>query len=264
MSESQSAHVPRKGRLKQSATRSVFDPKMSFDRMCQEAARLGCKAFDYAGPEELPTLRKYGLSSSLYPADAGVAGLGQKERHDQLERIVREAIDAAAANGIPNIPGIAGARNSMSYEQGADNCVAFFNRVKGHAEDKGITLCMGILDSKYDHPGELCDHIAWGVEVCKRVNSPRVKLLFDIYSVQTMDGDVCDNIRQNFQWIAHFQTAGVPRQHEIDDTQELNYKFVAMTILQLGYTGFIAHEYHPTPGRDPIQSLEQAIGIMDV
>jgi hydroxypyruvate isomerase len=110
----------------------------------------------------------------------------------------------------------------------------------------------------------MCDHTAWGVGVCKRVNSPRVKLLFDIYHVQIMDGDVCNNIRNNFHWIAHFHTAGVPGRHEIDDTQELNYRFVARTILELGYTGFLAHEYYPAPGRDPIHSLDQAIGIMDV
>jgi hydroxypyruvate isomerase len=260
----QSSPVPRKGRLKQSATRGVFGPKMPFDRMCREAARLGCKAFDYTGRKELPTLKKYGLVSSLYPADAGIVGMNHTERHDRLERIVRGTIDDAAANGIPNILCAAGARKNTSYEEGADNCVTFFNRVKGYAEDKNVTLCMEILNSKYDHPDEMCDHTAWGVGVCKRVNSPRVKLLFDIYHVQIMDGDVCNNIRNNFHWIAHFHTAGVPGRHEIDDTQELNYRFVARTILELGYTGFLAHEYYPAPGRDPIHSLDQAIGIMDV
>jgi hydroxypyruvate isomerase len=110
----------------------------------------------------------------------------------------------------------------------------------------------------------MCDHLAWGVDVVQRVNSPRVKLLYDIYHAQIMDGDICRNIQQNFQWIAHFHTGGVPGRHELDDTQELNYRFIAKTIADLGYTGYIAHEFRPTPGRDPIQSLKQAIEIMTV
>src|SRR3974390_1088215 len=143
--------VPRKRNLKQSAASGVFGPKMSFDRMCREAARLGCNGFDYAGPKELPTLRKYGLVSSLYPADAGIVGMNRKERHDRLEKIVHHVIDDAAAHSIPNVLCTAGARTGLSDEQGSDHCVAFFNRVKQHAEDKGINLCMEILNSKYDH-----------------------------------------------------------------------------------------------------------------
>lgn len=256
--------VPRKGNLKQSAMRGVFDPSMSLDRMCREAARLGCKAFDFASPRELPTLGKYGLISSLYPADAGIVGMNREERHDRLEKIVRRVIGDAAAHQIPDVLCTAGSRKGLSDERGADHCVAFFNRVKRYAEQSGITLCMEILNSKYDHPGEMCDHVAWAVEVCKRVNSPRVKLLFDIYHVQIMDGDVCEHIRANFPWIGHFHTGGVPGRHEIDETQELNYRFIAKTILELGYTGYIAHEYHPAAGRDPIQSLDHAVSIMDV
>ena len=164
---------------------------------------------------------------------------------------------------------VAGQRRGMPYEEGADHCVAFFNRVKAHAEDKGVTICLEIMNSKFKDNAlgrfdQICDHVAWGAGVVKRVNSPRIKLLFDIYHVQTMDGDVTRNIRENIQWIAHFHTGGVPGRHEIDDTQELNYRFVAQAIADLGFTGYIAHEYRPTPGRDPLQDLAQAMDIMTV
>ena len=119
-------------------------------------------------------------------------------------------------------------------------------------------------DEQVDRPDQFCDHVAWGVNVCQRVNSPRIKLLFDIYHVQIQDGNVCANIRDNFQWIAHFHTAGVPGRHEIDETQELNYRFVAQTIADLGYTGYVAHEYTPAPGRDSLASLRRTLEIMNV
>ena len=132
-----------------------------------------------------------------------------------------------------------------------------------------MNICLEIMNSKYDDPNigrtdQICDHVAWGFGVCKRVNSPRVKLLFDIYHAQIMDGNVCENIRQNIQWIGHFHTGGVPGRHELDDTQELNYGFVAKTIADAGFTGYVAHEFRPAPGRDPVQSLTQAVQLMDV
>jgi hydroxypyruvate isomerase len=143
------------------------------------------------------------------------------------------------------------------------------NRVKGHAEDKGVTICIEVMNSKFKdsrlgREDQICDHLAWGVDVCKRVNSPRVKVLFDIYHVQIMDGDICDNIRQNFAWIAHFHTGGVPGRHVIDSTQELNYRFIAQTIADLNFTDYVAHEFRPEPGHDPIEGLKQAIAIMNV
>ena len=131
------------------------------------------------------------------------------------------------------IPVVGGQRRGLSFEAGADNCVSFFNRIKAHAEDKGITVCIEVMN-KYDRPDQFCDHVTWGVDVCRRVNSPRIKLLFDIYHVQIQDGDICRNLRDNLQWIAHIHTAGVPGRHEIDETQELNYRFIAQTWLILG------------------------------
>jgi hydroxypyruvate isomerase len=260
-----------KGRLKQCAMRVNFDPKMRFEDMCRTAANLGCYGMDLIGAKDWPTLRKYGL----IPTMAGSApvtiqdGLIHKELHDSIEKGLRPVIDECAANGVPNIITVGGQRKGMSNEEGADNCVAILNRLKAQAEDKGVTICMEIMNSKLtpDTLGRLdqiCDHVAWGIGVCKRVNSPRVKLLFDIYHVQVMDGDICRNIQQNFQWIGHFHTGGNPGRHELDDTQEINYRFVAKTIADLGFTGYVSHEFRPTPGRDPVESLKQALEIMSV
>ena len=157
-----------------------------------------------------------------------------------------------------------GNRRGMDDRVGADNCVAFLNKVKAQAEDKGVTICMEYLNSKVNHKDYMFDHIAWGVDVMKRVNSPRVKILFDIYHAQIMDGDIVRNIRDNFQHIAHFHTGGNPGRHDIDDTQELNYRFIAQAIADLGFTGFVSHEYSPAPGHDPIATLNKAIEICDV
>lgn len=260
-----------KGRLKQSAMRANFDPKMSFEDMCREAARLGCWGMDLIAAQDWPILKKYGLIPTMGPT-GGVSfeqGLIHPEIHDQLEKSVKAALDQCAAGGCPNMITVGGQRKGMSYEEGADHCVAFFNRVKGHAEDKAVTICLEIMNNKFTDPllgrvDQICNHVDWAVNVIKRVNSPRVKLLFDIYHVQVMDGDVCQRIRENIQWIGHFHTGGVPGRHELDDTQELNYKFIAKAIADLGFTGYIAHEYRPAPGRDPIEDLAQALSILEV
>lgn len=254
------------GRLKQCVTRFPFDPKLPLEDMCREAAGLGCVGFDLIAPKDWPTLRKYGLTPTMAPP-GGVTiedGIIHKEKHDEFVKALGAAIDECASGGCPNIITVGGQRHGMAYAEGADNAVTFLNRMKAHAEDKGVTICMEVMNSKYDRIDQICDHIAWGVDVCKRVDSPRVKILFDIYHAQIMDGDICRHIQQNFQWIAHFHTGGVPGRHEIDETQELNYRFIAKTIADLGYTGYIAHEFRPSPGRDPVESLRQAIAIMNV
>jgi hydroxypyruvate isomerase len=267
----QTEATPRKGRLKQCVTGFPFDPKMSFEDRCREAAQLGCVGYDLVGPKDWPTLKKYGLIPTMAPP-GGVTmedGIIHKEAHEKSLAALGASIDECAAGGCPNIITVGGQRRGMADAEGADNAVAFLNRIKSRAEDKGVTICMEIMNSKLQDPGlgrkdQMCDHIAWGVDVVKRVNSPRVRLLCDIYHLQIMDGDVCRNIQQNFQWIAHFHTGGVPDRHELDDTQELNYHFIAKTIADLGYAGYIAHEFRPAPGRDPVQSLKQAIEIITV
>ena len=264
---------PRTGRIKQALMRVNFgrDTKSTFDDMCREAARIGCHGFDLVGPQDWPTLKKYGLICTMAPA-MGVTirdGLIRPELHDAIDRAMHAEIDQCAASGCPNIITVGGERRGIGYDEGKDHAVALLNRVKAHAEDKGVTICIEVVNSKYKDPefgraDAIFDHLLWGVDLCKRVNSPRVKILFDIYHVQIMDGDVCANIREYFPLIAHFHAAGVPGRHELDDTQELNYRFVAKTIADLGFTGYIAHEWRPSPGRDPVESLQRVFDIMNV
>src|SRR5579862_4592939 len=257
----------RKGRIKQGITRGVFGRQANIEDCCREAAKLGIRGFDLIGPADWPVLKKYGLVPSMYPPGPGGTipdALNRKENHDRLEKAMRAAIDESAANGVPNVITFSGNRRGMPDQEGADNCVAFLNKVKAQAEDKSVTIAMEFLNSKVNHKDYMFDHMTWGVDVMKRVNSPRVKILYDIYHAQIMDGDIVRNIRDNFRWIGHFHTGGNPGRHEIDDTQELNYRFVAKAIAELGYTGYVAHEYSPSPGHDPVQSLNQAMEIFDV
>jgi hydroxypyruvate isomerase len=263
----QTAAPERKGRLKQCVTQAVFARGMSLEDACREAAQAGCYGFDLIEPKDWPLLKKYGLIPTMYPPGPGgtiTDALNRPENHARLERSMHAALDEAAANGVPNLIAFSGNRNGMADAEGADHCVEFLNRVKAHAEDKGVTISMECLNSKVDHKDYMFDHIAWGVEVMKRVNSPRVKILFDIYHVQVMDGDIVRKIREHFQWIGHFHTGGNPGRHEIDDSQELNYHFVAQAIADLNFTGYVAHEYSPARGRDPLVSLAQAMKIMQV
>ena len=271
--DAQPAARARKGRIKQALMRFAFGPAptLTFDDMCREAARLGYVGFDLTGPPDWPTLEKHGLICTMAPA-MGVTirdGLIRPELHQAIERSMHEEIDLCAARKFPNIITVGGERRGIGYEEGKEHCAALLNRVKSHAEDKGITICIEVVNSKYKDPeygraDAIFDRLAWGADVCRRVNSPRVKMLFDIYHVQIMEGDVCANIREYFPLIAHFHAAGVPGRHEIDETQELNYRFVAQTIADLGFSGYVAHEYRPTPGRDPLESLRRTVEIMDV
>ena len=256
----------RKGRIKQGVTRGVFGRGAALEDSCREAARLGIKGFDLIGPADWPTLKKYGLVPSMYPPGPGgtiAEGLCRKENHDRLRTAMRAAIDEAAAAGVPNIITFPGERKGMGDQEGADNCVAFLDGIKAQAEDKQITICMEYLNSKVNHKDYMFDHIAWGVDVMKRVNSPRVKILYDIYHAQIMDGDIVRNIRDHYQWIHHFHTGGNPGRKEIDETQELNYRFIMKAIADLGFTGFVTHEYSPTQGNDPLAVLAKAMEICD-
>ncbi len=255
-----------RGRLKQSVTAGVFKGmNMSLDQMCRTSAEAGIYGFDLVDAKDWPVLTKYGLVPTMMPPPWGGTisdALNRKENHDRIRESITKAMDLAAQARCPNVITFSGNRRGMSDEEGADNCVLFLNSVKAHAEDKGVNICMELLNSKVNHPDYMCDHSAWGVRLMKRVNSPRVKLLYDIYHMQIMEGDIVRTVRDNIQYIGHFHTGGNPGRHEIDGTQELNYHFVAQAIADLGYSGVIAHEY--TPVRDPIASLKQAIEICTV
>jgi hydroxypyruvate isomerase len=264
------AAAPRAGRIKQSVMGSVWGTsKLSIEERCRTLARIGFKGMDLPTAEQVPTLKANGLTPTMMTGTGSSFqnGLIRKEMHDAFEAETRKGIDMCAALGCPNLIGLPGERRGMSYEEGADNAVAFLNRVKGYAEQKGITLCMEITNSKVvadQRTDQIFNRLAWGLDVCRRTNSPRVKIVYDIYHVQISDGDVTRNLRDNLDYICHIHVAGVPSRNEIDDTQELNYPFIATAIADSGYTGFVAHEYRPTAGRDVIQSLERCFEIMDV
>jgi hydroxypyruvate isomerase len=265
--------APRKGRIKQALMRVNFGAgsKLTFDDMCREAARAGFHGFDLVGPQDWPTLKKYGLVCTMAPA-MGVTirdGLIRPELHAAIEKSMHDEIDLCASNGWPNIITVGGERRGIGYEEGKEQCIALLNRVKAHAEDKSVTIGIEVVNSKYTDPefgraDAIFDHLEWGADVCRRVGSPRVKILFDIYHVQIMDGDVCANIRKYYPLISHFHAAGVPGRHEPDGTQELNYRFIASTIADLGFAGYIAHEYRPSPGRDPVEDLRHVMEVMDI
>ncbi len=260
--------APRKGRIKQGVTAGVFGGLGTLEEQCREASRLGIKGYDLRNtPADWAILKKYGLTPTMYQgpvANSIPRGLNNKANHAEFEISAHKGIDEAAENGIPNIITFAGNRmEGLTDSEGADNCVEFLNKIKAHAEEKGVTICMEYLNSKVNHKGYMFDHIAWGVDVMKRVNSPRIKILYDIYHAQIQDGDLVRNIRDNFQWIGHFHTGGNPGRHDVDETQEINYRFVAQAIADLGYTGYISHEYSPAPGHEPIATLEKAIEICD-
>jgi hydroxypyruvate isomerase len=263
-----SAPVQLKGRLKQGVTGGVFRGRqMTFDEQCKAAADLGITGYDLQGPDHWAVMKKYGLAPTMYPPGPGgqlVDALAKAENHAKLEPLLHAAIDEAKANGCPNIITFSGNRKGMDDKVGADNTVAFLNKVKSHAEDKGVNLCIEYLNSKVNHKDYMFDHITWGVDVCSRVNSPNVGILYDIYHAQIMDGDLVRNIRTHIKWIKHFHTGGNPDRHDIDETQEINYRFVAQAIADTGYRGDISHEYTPAQGHDPIEVLKKAIQICDV
>jgi hydroxypyruvate isomerase len=265
--------IARNGRIKQGLWRSNFgtDTKLTFDDQCREAARLGCYGFDLIPPADWPTLRKHGLEPLL--AGAGPVtfenGIIHPEVHAQLEKDIRPWIDSVADGGAKTIITIGGQRRGMPYEQAADNAVGFLNRIKAQLEDRGVTIAIENmnnrrLDPSFGREDQTFGRWAWGVGVCERVNSPNVKLVCDLYHLQIMDGDIAQNIRDTIQWIAHFHTAGVPSRNEIDFSQEMNYRYIAEVIAALPFTGYVSHEWRPTPGRDPLRSIAEALAIMDV
>jgi len=258
------AAVARPGRLKQGICRGVFKGvKLDLDGMCREAARLGAVGIDLVGPDAFATLKQHGLIPTMVPGGGSIQkGINDRNNHAEIDRRLREAIRAAAAGGAPNVIVMAGDRAGVSDEAGAENAVLFLNGIKGLAEELKVTLCIELLNSKVDHPGYMADHTGWGVGVCRRVNSPRVKLLYDIYHMQIMEGDVIRTIRDNIQHIGHFHTAGNPGRHEFDDTQELNYRAICQAIADSGFQGVVSHEYTPT--RDPLGTLEKMMQICDV
>ena len=252
------------GRLKQSVSRWCFG-KMSLDELAGHAARTGYRGVDLLGPSDWPAVRKHGLVCPMAMLGGAVTiekGLNRAENHGALLDALGKGIDLAAEAEVPNIVCFSGNRGGMSDEEGLENCAKGLRQIASHAERKGVTLCVELLNSKVDHKDYMADHTAWGVALVERVGSPRVKLLYDIYHMQIMEGDVIRTIRGAIGAIAHFHTAGVPGRHEIDGRQELNYPAICRAIVDAGYTGFLAQEFVPTD--EPLRALEEAFRICDV
>ena len=247
------------GRLKQSVSRWCYQD-IPLDRLCAAAAKMGLQGIDLLQPAEYDVPRRYGLRCTMgYAADMMTIanGLNRRENHAAIEQAFRIGIPQAAKAGVPNVIAFSGNRRGLSDEEGAANMIIGLNRLKPIAEDHGVTICVELLNSKVDHADYMADHTAWGVGVCKAVNSPRVKLLYDIYHMQIMEGDLIDTIRKNIAWLGHFHTGGVPGRHNLDDTQEVNWRAVAKSIADLRFDGYLAHEFVPTG--DPLTALAQAV-----
>ena len=256
---------PRKARLKQGVCGSVFGRGMSFEDQCKNAALLGVQVFDLQEPDRWPIIEKYGMKPNMIPGGGQLTdGINDEANHARIEKAFQEKLPLCARHGVSTMIALSGNRRGKTDEQGWDACYKILKKVVPVAESEGVTICLELLNSKVDHKDYQCDHTAWGVEIAKRVNSPRFKLLYDIYHMQIMEGDVIRTIRQNIQYIGHFHTAGVPGRHQMDDTQELNYKAISQAIVDLGYTGFMSHEYSPAQGLDALKTLDAMLTICDV
>ena len=253
----------RKGRIRQSVCRWCYQ-SMPLDALAQSAAEIGLQGIDLLNPEEYDVPRRYGLVCTMGYAGGGEIGkaLNRPDNHAAIEQAFRLNIPRAAKAGVPNVITFSGNRNGMSDEQGARNTIAGLRRVKRIAEDHGVTICLELLNSKRDHHDYMCDHTNWGVGVIREVNSPNVKLLYDIYHMQIMEGDLIETIRGNIEWIGHFHTGGVPGRHELDATQEVQWGAVMSAIAGTGFRGYVAHEFFPTG--DPMTSLRKAADLCDV
>jgi hydroxypyruvate isomerase len=253
----------RKNRIHQSVCRWCYKD-IPLEQLCAYAAEIGLKGIDLLSLEDLEVPRRYGLICTMGQVGGGTIpdALNRPEHHDAIEAAFRSNIPLAAKAGVPNVITFSGVRRGMADDEGARNTIAGLNRVKKIAEDNGVNICMELLNSKVNHPDYMCDHTAWGVRVVEEVNSPNVKLLYDIYHMQIMEGDLIATIRANIAWIAHFHTGGVPGRHELDDTQEVQWDGVMRAIADAGFKGYVAHEF--VPARDPLTSLRAATDLCDV
>lgn len=261
--EGQTAPTARKGRIHQSASRWCYS-KISLDDLCKAGVEMGLKGIDLLQPDEFEVPGRYGLTCSMGYVEAGDIpnGLNVEENHAKIEAGLKKNLPIAVKNKVPNVITFSGNRRKLSDWDGARTTIKGLKRVKQMVEDSGVILNVELLNSKHDHADYMCDHTAWGVLVMEEVNSPNIKLLYDIYHMQIMEGDLIYTIRQNIQWLGHFHTGGVPGRHELDNTQEINWAGVMGAIADTGYKGYVAHEFVPT--KDPLTSLRQAVDLCDV
>jgi hydroxypyruvate isomerase len=256
-----------KGRINQSVVHWCFNP-MSVDELAAGAAKMGLKSVELIDPKLWHKLKALGLTCAIASSHGFVKGWNHKENWDFCREKITAAIEASADFGCPSVITFSGMREGISDEEGMQNCIDGLKTVIGLAEKKKVNLCIEPLNTRVDiemkgHPGYQCDTIEWGVKVCEGVGSPRMKILFDIYHTQIMQGDVIVRLRQFKDFIGHIHTAGVPGRNELDDTQEINYPAVMKVIADIGYTGFVGQEFIPT-WRDKLAALRHAAKLCDV
>ncbi|HEL7630841.1 TPA: TIM barrel protein [Stenotrophomonas maltophilia] len=258
------AQPPLKGNLKHSVARWTF-PQQSVAQLCQTVKDIGFAAIDLVGPADWPTLKAHGVYSSMCNgAEISLTkGFAGRQYHDALVERYARHIDLVADAGYRNLICFSGNRDGMDPREGLENAEAGLKRILGHAEKRGVVLVMELLNSRVDHPDYLCDHSAWGVELCQRLGSDNFGLLYDIYHMQIMEGDIIATIGRHHRFFKHYHTAGVPGRHEIGDQQELHYPAICRAIRDTGFEGYLAQEFMPA-APDPVGSLREAIRLCDV
>jgi hydroxypyruvate isomerase len=245
--------VVTKGNIRQSIVSWCFTKHWTVEKICQVARQLGIPSIELVPPEHWPTLKKKGMNNPKYRAMC----------HERL----RTSIDKASEFGCPSVITFTGFREDIPDDVGMKNCVDGFKQIVGYAEQKKVTLCLEMLNSRVNgemkgHPGYQGDHTEYCIDIIKQVGSPAFKLLFDIYHVQIMDGDIITRIRQHHDLIGHYHTAGNPGRGELDDTQEISYRPIMQEIVKTGYKGYVGQEFIPT--RDPLAGLTEAARLCDV
>ncbi|HEY1598068.1 MAG TPA: TIM barrel protein [Pirellulales bacterium] len=255
------------GRINQSVVHWCFNP-MPLDELARAAAALGMKSVEIVAPEQWPILKQHGLVCACTPSHGFVRGLNHKEYHAECIEKLTTAIEATAAAGFPNVITFSGMREGLTDEEGIKNTVEGLKKVLPLAEKKGVNLVLEPLNTRVDvemkgHPGYQCDRVEWAVEVCDKIGSPRMKILFDIYHTQIMQGDVITRIRQFKDYIGHYHTAGVPGRNDLDVVQEINYPAIMQAIVETGYRGYVGQEFIPL-GTDKIAALRRGVRICDV
>jgi hydroxypyruvate isomerase len=235
------------------------------DDLAKAAKEMGLKSVELLKPDQWAVVQKYGLTCAMaYVSTLGLTkGFNDLTLHEQLLKEYSANIPKAAGAGLKNVICFSGNTNGLSSEQGLENCAKGLEPVLKVAAQHNITVCMELLNSKVNHPDQQCDHTEWGVRLCKKIGSDHFKLLYDIYHMQIMEGDVIATINKHSKYIAHYHTGGVPGRHEIDETQELYYPAIMRAILKTGFQGFVAQEFIPSQ-TDKLASLKQGVGICDV
>ncbi len=252
------------GKINHSVCRWCYNG-IPLEDLCKAAREIGITSIELVGPEEWPMLEKHGLTSAL-PWGAGLGiekGFNNPEFHPELIESYEEMIPKVAAAGYKQIICFSGNRNGLDDQKGIENCAVGLKKLMPTAEKHGITMVMELLNSKVNHPDYQCDHTSWGVALCDLVGSEKFKLLYDIYHMQIMEGDVIATINKYNPYISHYHTGGVPGRNEIDETQELYYPAIMKAIVDTGYKGYVAQEFIPKRD-DKIASLKQGVQICDV